>query len=75
MVALAHLPEPLTNGLPAHRVIYVWCPMEGMRVYQEQLYVLHDGIGYKLTATFTKKTRKTLGSRVERMMLSFNPSP
>lgn len=68
-------PTSLTNGLPAYRVIYVWHPMEGMRVYQEQLYVLHEGTGYKLTATFTKKTRKTLGPRIERMMLSFNPAP
>lgn len=67
-------PVDLTNGIPAYRVLYVWHPAPQMRLYQEQLYVLHEGIGYKLTATFTKKTRKTLGGEIERMMLSFNPS-
>lgn len=68
-------PVSLTNGLPAYRVIYVWHPMEDKRLYQDQLYVLHEGMGYMLTASFTKKTRKTLGPRVTRMMRSFNPSP
>jgi hypothetical protein len=64
----------LINGMPAYRVIYVWHPMEDLRLYQDQLYVLHEGVGYTLTASFTKKTRKTLGPQVARMMLSFNPS-
>ena len=66
-------PTQLANGMPAYRVIYSWHPIEGRRLYQEQLYVLHEGVGYKLTATFSKKTRKTLGPQVERMMLSFEP--
>ncbi len=63
----------LDNGLPAYRAIFVWRPAEDQRLYQEQLYVLHQQTGYTLTATFTKKTRKTLGSQVERIMLSFTP--
>jgi hypothetical protein len=68
-------PVSLANGMPAYRVIYVWHPTKDRRLYQEQLYVLHEGVGYTLTASFTKKTRKTLGPQVERLMLSFNPSP
>jgi hypothetical protein len=64
----------LTNGLPAYRAIFTWWPTEKLRVYQEQIFVLTEKTAYKLTATFTKKTRKTLGPLVEKMMLSFTPS-
>ena len=63
----------LDNGLPAYKAIFCWYPTEELRIYQEQIYVLVDTTGYNLTASFTKKTRKTLGPQVERMMLSFNP--
>ena len=63
----------LENGHPAHRAIFVWHPEDDLRLYQEQLYVWHDGCGYTLTASFTRKTRKQIGPEVERMMLSFNP--
>lgn len=63
----------LAAGLPASRVIYGWSPEEGLRLYQEQVYVLHDGSGYTLTASFTRQTRKKLGHDVEQVMLSFKP--
>ena len=66
-------PTTLANGLPAHRAIFTWYPTEEHHLYQEQLYVLHENTGYKLTATFTKKTLKTIGPQVERAMLSFTP--
>lgn len=65
----------LNNGIPAYKVVYVWYPTEELRIYQEQILVLVHKTSYKLTASFTKKTRKTLGPHVERMMLSFNPLP
>jgi hypothetical protein len=63
----------LDNGLPAYRAIYRWYPTEEMCIYQEQMFVLADGNAYKLTTTFTKKTRKTLGPQVERILMSFQP--
>jgi hypothetical protein len=63
----------LNNGIPAYKVVYVWYPSEELRLYQEQILLLVDKTSYKLTASFTKKSRKTLGPQVERMMLSFNP--
>ena len=63
----------LDNEMPAYRAIFVWYPTDERRIYQDQLFVLHDGIGYKLTAHFTKKTRKTIGPRIERAMRSFEP--
>jgi len=70
---LLNEPCQLTSGLPAHRAIFVWWPAEDLRLYQEQIYVLHGNTGFTLTASFTKKTRKTIGPEVERAMLSFQP--
>ncbi len=63
----------LTNGTEAYEAIFKWYPVEDIRIYQHQIYILIEKTAYKLTASFTKKTRKTLGPQVERMMLSFNP--
>jgi len=65
----------LTNGTEAYEAIFKWYPTDELCIYQQQIYVLVEKIAYKLTASFTKKTRKTLGPQVERMMLSFNPVP
>jgi len=63
----------LTNGTDAYEAIFKWYPTDELRIYQQQIFILIEKIAYKLTASFTKKTRKTLGPQVERMMLSFNP--
>jgi hypothetical protein len=63
----------LANGMEAYRAVFSWYPSDVLHVYQYQIFVLVNKTGYKLTATFSKKTFKTLGPQVERMMLSFNP--
>jgi hypothetical protein len=63
----------LSNGLPAYRAIFSWWPSDDLRVYLEQIYLLAGKTGFKLTATFSKKTRRPLGPAVEKMMLSFTP--
>jgi hypothetical protein len=63
----------LANGFPAYKVVFRWTPSDKFRVYQEQIFVLADKTAYKLTTTFTKKTRKTLGPAVERILMSFQP--
>jgi len=69
------LKEPcqLANGLAAYRAIFVWWPAEDLQLFQEQVYVLYRDTGFTLTASFSKKTRKTLGPEIERTMLSFQP--
>ncbi len=63
----------LKNGMPAYEAIFSWYPTENLRIYQHQIFVLNEKVGYNITASFTKKTRKTLGPKIVRMMLSFNP--
>ena len=62
----------LTNGTEAYEAIFSWYPLDDFRIYQHQIYVLIDKIAYKLTASFTKKTRQTVGPAILRMMLSFS---
>ncbi len=64
----------LDNGLPAIRAIFSWWPSKERCLYQEQLYVLSVTEAFTLTATFSKKTRKTLGPSIERLMLGFTPA-
>ena len=62
----------LTNGTEAYEAIFSWYPLDDYRIYQHQIYILIDKVAYKLTASFTKKTRQTIGPAIVRMMLSFN---
>jgi hypothetical protein len=63
----------LINGTDAYEAIFSWYPLDDFRIYQHQIYILIDKTAYKLTASFTKKTRQTIGPSIIRMMLSFNP--
>ena len=65
----------LTNGMDAYEAIFSWFPTDDIKIYQHQIFVLVEKTAYKLTASFTKKTRQTLGPQVLRMMLSFDPKP
>jgi hypothetical protein len=64
----------LFDGTEAYEAIFKWYPLDDFKIYQHQIYILKDKTSYKLTASFTKKTRKTIGPQVERMMLSFKPA-
>lgn len=61
----------LNNRLPAYELVYKWCPVEDREVYQRVIYVLHKETGYILTATFSKKTWKTKGTEIDKILKSF----
>lgn len=62
----------LANGTDAYEAIFSWYPSDETRIYQQQIFVLTGKTAYKITASYTKKTRKTLGPAIERMMLSLS---
>ncbi len=62
----------LTNGTDAYEAIFSWYPSDEIRIYQQQIFVLVEKTTYKMTASYTKNTRKTIGPAIERMMLSLN---
>jgi len=57
----------------AQRVIFVWVPVEGRR-YLEQIYVPDGPTQYILSSVFTRRSRRRIGARVERVMRSFDPT-
>lgn len=61
----------LNNQLPAYELVYKWCPMKDREVYQRAIYILHKETGYTFTATFSKKTWKTKGTEVDKILKSF----
>ena len=62
----------LGDGRKAHKAAFVWYPTEEREIYQHHVYVVHEQKGYTLAANFTKKTRKTIGLAILRMMESFS---
>jgi hypothetical protein len=65
----------LDAGDPAYMAAFVWWPADERRLYQEVWFVLHRGTGYRIAATFTRKTRRTLGPAVRRAVHAFTPEP
>ena len=63
----------LDNGMDAYEAIFSWHPLDDVKIYQHQIYILINKTAYKLTASFTKKTRQTIGPAIVRMMISFSP--
>jgi len=61
----------LNNRFPAYELVYKWCPVEDREVYQRVIYILHKETGYILTATFSKKTWKTKGTEIDKILKSF----
>jgi len=66
-------PFALAGDRLAHRVLFFWYPDASLKLYQEQLFTIHEATGYVLSAAFTATTRKQIGAEVEDMMRSFRP--
>lgn len=65
----------LAKGTPAYRAIFKWAPAEDQTLFQQQVYIVDQNTAYTLTASFSRKTRKTVGPTVTRIMLAFEPKP
>ena len=64
-------PVTLDNQIPGYELVYKWTPIEDGKVYQRVIYILINKTGYVLTATFSKKTWKTLGPEINKILMSF----
>ena len=65
--------KQLPGGVPAYEAVYKWAPSEDKVVFQKMVFVKHNDVMYNFNATFTKKTIKTLGVEVDRMIAEFIP--
>jgi hypothetical protein len=66
--------RPLKSGLGAYEAVFKWIPTEGKVIFQKQVYLISDGKGYNFTASFSKKTLKTIGNDVDAIIDSFTPA-
>lgn len=70
---IAQREKELPQGLPAYEIVYKYCPVDGMVIFQKQIFILAEGKGYILTASFSKKTMKTIARVVDQIIASFTP--
>ena len=67
--------KTLPNGVEAYEVIYKWVSPNGKVTFQKLVYIIRDGVAYTFSANFSKKTIKTIGVEVDRIIDSFEPGP
>jgi len=63
--------KTLPNGVEAYEAIYKWVPPNGNVTFQKLVYMIRDGVAYAFSANFSKKTIKTIGVEVDRIIDSF----
>ena len=63
----------LANGSEAYEVVLKWVPTDDSIIFRKQVYVILKGKGYCFAANFSKKTIKTIGVEVDRIINSLVP--
>ena len=66
-------PKELPSGIPAYECVYKWIPVGSDARFVRNVYLLADGVGYTFSGTFSKKTLKTIGVEMDRIIESFAP--
>ncbi|MEZ5360362.1 MAG: DcrB-related protein [Candidatus Zixiibacteriota bacterium] len=63
----------LENGRSVYEFVVKWIPTDDNIIYKKIVCMLHEGKGYIFIANFSKKTIKTIGVEVERIIESLMP--
>ncbi|MBD3320046.1 MAG: DUF1795 domain-containing protein [Chitinivibrionales bacterium] len=63
----------LPSGLDGYELVYKYAPSDELVLYQKQVFVIMESKGYCFTATFSKKTMKTIVHEVDEIISSFRP--
>jgi hypothetical protein len=66
-------PRELASGIPAYECVYKWIPTGSDARFVRNVYLLADGAGYTFSGAFSKKTLKTIGVEMDRIIESFVP--
>jgi hypothetical protein len=67
-------PKELASGKTVHEFVYKWVPTDDNIIFQKLVYLLIDGVGYTFSCNYSKKTIKTIGLEVEKIIDSFIPA-
>ena len=62
--------KSLSNGDRIYECVYKWIPSEDNVIIQKQVFAIKNGNGYTFTSNFSKKTIKTIGVEVDRIISS-----
>jgi hypothetical protein len=65
--------KTLSSGRQAYEVVYKYVPSDEQVLFQKQVFLVIEGKGYIFTATFSKKTLKTIANEVDEIIGSFRP--
>jgi hypothetical protein len=63
----------LENGRNVYECVFKWIPSDDKIIFRKTVFMIIDGAGYTFGANFSKKTLKTIGVEMERMIESFQP--
>jgi len=64
-------PKELPDGRTVHEFVCRWIPVDGKAIFRKQVYLVAGGSGFVFAANMTKRTMKTVGVEIERMINSF----
>ena len=69
------LEEPFEHpsGADAYMAVIRWYDPQGRARVQKYYYLVADRVGYTFSATFSKRTLKTIGRQVDAIVESFRP--
>ena len=63
----------LPSGRRVFECVYKWVPVDGQILFNKVIYMIIEKSGYTFSANFSKKTIKTIGVEVDRIIDSFMP--
>jgi hypothetical protein len=66
-------PKDLPSGIPAYECVYKWIPAGTDARFVRNVYLLTGGAGYTFSGAFSKKTIKTIGVEMDKIIESFVP--
>ena len=58
---------------PSHDFYYKWSLADGMTVFQKNVFVIAGGMGFCFSGQFTKRTLKTVGAMVKKVVEAVLP--
>jgi len=64
--------KTLSDGRTVYECVYKWIPVDNQVNFNKVVYMIADGVGYTFMANFSKKTIKTIGAEVDRIIESLN---
>ncbi|UCC44002.1 MAG: DcrB-related protein [Candidatus Zixiibacteriota bacterium] len=63
----------IPGGNPAWEFVYKWVPSEDSLIMQKYVFVIKDNMGFAISAKFSRKSYKTVGLQLPKIIESLLP--